>query len=204
MSAYEAIHSPYDWNHFPLAPSGCNAVIYEAPESQGSWASHSTNAWYVGPLQDHYRCSHFFVPYTQAYKVSGSTELFPQHCQAPYLVWNKHLQEVIDKIVTMIHKLLPEKCLRIMSCATAEFSALYESIEQCSLAYPGHEWLLLQADVRLALYMTPPKQRVDQSLKQRVDTNFHTFQRIIGAPSIMNAQNPTHKCSLNLTKRMHQ
>ncbi len=33
MTAYEAIHGPYDWNHFPLAPPGCKAVIYEAPES---------------------------------------------------------------------------------------------------------------------------------------------------------------------------
>ncbi len=33
MLAYEAVHGPYDWNHFPLAPSGCKAVIYEAPES---------------------------------------------------------------------------------------------------------------------------------------------------------------------------
>ena len=25
--AYEAIWGPYDWNHFPLAPPGCKAVI---------------------------------------------------------------------------------------------------------------------------------------------------------------------------------
>jgi hypothetical protein len=31
--AYEALHGPYDWNRFPLAPPGCKAVIYEAPES---------------------------------------------------------------------------------------------------------------------------------------------------------------------------
>jgi hypothetical protein len=26
--AYEAVHSLYDWNRFPLAPLGCKAVIY--------------------------------------------------------------------------------------------------------------------------------------------------------------------------------
>ncbi len=51
---YEAVHGPYYWNCFPLAPPGCKAVIYEAPESQGSWASHSTDMWYVGPSQDHF------------------------------------------------------------------------------------------------------------------------------------------------------
>ncbi len=28
MAAYEALHGPYDWNRFPLAPPGCKAVIY--------------------------------------------------------------------------------------------------------------------------------------------------------------------------------
>ncbi len=27
MLAYKAIHGPYDWNRFPLAPPGCKAVI---------------------------------------------------------------------------------------------------------------------------------------------------------------------------------
>ena len=53
-SAYEALHGPYDWNRFPLAPPGCKAVIYEAPESRTSWGSHSTDAWYLGPSLDHY------------------------------------------------------------------------------------------------------------------------------------------------------
>ena len=65
-SAYEAIHGPYDWNRFPLAPPGCKAIIYESPESRGSWASRGTDAWYVSPSLDHYRCNHYFVPETRA------------------------------------------------------------------------------------------------------------------------------------------
>jgi hypothetical protein len=54
MSVYEAVHGSYDWNGFPLAPPRCKAVIYEAPEARGSWASHGTDAWYIGPSRDHY------------------------------------------------------------------------------------------------------------------------------------------------------
>jgi hypothetical protein len=118
-------------------------------------------------------------------------------------MWNKHLQEVINKLVTRLHELPPEKRLRIMSPVTAKLSAPYESIEQHSLTYPGHEWLLPQADIHLAAYVLPPKQRVDQSVKQRVDTNVHTFQWITNTPPIMNTPNPTQKCSLKLTKRTH-
>jgi hypothetical protein len=39
MSAYEALNGPYDWGHYPLAPIGCKAIIYEAPAVRGSWAS---------------------------------------------------------------------------------------------------------------------------------------------------------------------
>jgi hypothetical protein len=31
-SAYEALHGPYDWNRFPLALSGCKAVIHDKPK----------------------------------------------------------------------------------------------------------------------------------------------------------------------------
>jgi hypothetical protein len=30
ISAYKTIHGPYNWNHFPLAPPGCKAVVYES------------------------------------------------------------------------------------------------------------------------------------------------------------------------------
>ncbi len=90
MSAYEAVHGPYDWNCFPLTPPGCKAVIYKAPKLWGSWASHGTDAWYVGPLLEHYQCNHYFVPNTRAYRVSCSAKLFPQHCQVPFLLWNEN------------------------------------------------------------------------------------------------------------------
>ncbi len=55
MSAYEAIWGPYNWNCFPLAPLVCKVVIYKSPDAQGLWGSHGTNAWYLGPLVDHYQ-----------------------------------------------------------------------------------------------------------------------------------------------------
>jgi hypothetical protein len=64
MSAYEAIHGPYDWNRFPLAPPGCKAIIYKSPEARGSWGTWGMDRWYLGPSLDHYRCNHYFVPKT--------------------------------------------------------------------------------------------------------------------------------------------
>jgi hypothetical protein len=99
ISVYEAIHGPYDWNCFPLAPPGCNAIVYKSPDTQGSWGRRGIDAWCISPSLDHYQCNHFFVPETRAYQKSGSAKLFPQHCQVPFLMWNEHLQEVLDKLI---------------------------------------------------------------------------------------------------------
>jgi hypothetical protein len=45
----------------------------------------------------------------QAYWISGSAKLFPQHCQVPFLLQNKHMQEVFDKLATTLHEMPPEK-----------------------------------------------------------------------------------------------
>ncbi len=80
ISAYEALNGPYNWDRYPLAPPGCNAIIYKAPAVRGSWASRGTDAWYLGPSADHYQCNIYYVPEKRAYRISRSAELFPQHC----------------------------------------------------------------------------------------------------------------------------
>jgi hypothetical protein len=113
--AYEVIHGPYHWNCFPLAPPECNAVIYEPPKARTLCGSCGIDAWCVGPLLDHYRCEHFFVPETCGYFISGLAKLFPQHCHIPFLMWNKHLQEVINELVTTLNKLPLAKQTHILT-----------------------------------------------------------------------------------------
>ena len=54
-------------------------------------------------------------PKTQAYRISGSAKLFPQHYQMPFLMWNEHLQEVIDELVTTIKEMDPSKQARVLT-----------------------------------------------------------------------------------------
>ena len=89
-SAHEILYGAYDWNRYPLAPLGCRAVVYEDGDTRGSWASRGVDGWYLGPSQDHYRCDIYYIPETRGYRVSGSTELFPQHCQLPDVSPHQH------------------------------------------------------------------------------------------------------------------
>jgi hypothetical protein len=98
--AYKALNGLYDWGHYPLAPIGYKAIIYEALAVRGSWASRGTNAWCFGPSKDHYRCNLYYVPETCAYRISGSAELFPQHCQVPTLSPNEHLHALTEELQT--------------------------------------------------------------------------------------------------------
>jgi hypothetical protein len=98
---YEALNGPYNWDRYPLAPPGCKVVIYEAPAVRGSWASRGTDAWYLGPSADHYRCNLYYVPGTWAYRILGSAKLFPQHCQVPNLSNNAHLKALTEEITTL-------------------------------------------------------------------------------------------------------
>ncbi len=143
MSVYEAIWGRYNWNHFLLAPPGCKAVIYEFPNARGLWGSRGTDAWYFGPLVDHYRCNHYFVPETRAYQISGSAKLFPQHCQVPFLSTKDHLQELTNKMASTLGAVMAKKQQRVLTLVQAKLSD--ETIcpgGPTFLTSPCHAWIL--------------------------------------------------------------
>ena len=196
-SAYEVLHGPYDWNRFPLAPPGCKAVIYESPAQRGSWGSRGVDAWYLGPSMDHYRCCHYFVPETRAYRISGSAELFPQHCQVPNLTTGEHLQGLTDEVVNTLSIMTPMKQQQVLTSLRAKLAAHQPTTSH--VTHPLHAWLLPSDDPQIAPPTVPstrPEQRVPE---QRVPM----LQRITNAPPIMAAPNPTNKRLLKTTPRSH-
>ncbi len=183
VSAYEALNGAYNWDCYPLAPPGCKAVIYKAPAVCGSWASRGTDAWYLGPSADHYRCNIYYVPVMQAYRISGWAKLFPQHCQVPNLSNNAHLKALTKElqtstgIVLQIHKVRNLiKCLRDA----------------------------------LDVILTPQtcvEQRVTKSNSNEVplveSENPLPITQISDAPEIMQMRDPTAKRNLSKTKWTH-
>jgi hypothetical protein len=87
ISAYEQLHGPYDFNRTPMAPPGTRAVILDDPSVRASFAPHGTDAFYIGPAMDHYRCSSFFIPSTNRTRISDSVAWLPHKTytrQAPF------------------------------------------------------------------------------------------------------------------------
>jgi hypothetical protein len=184
ISTYEALNRPYDWNQYPTT-SGCKAVIYEDSNTRGLWALQGVNGWYLGPSMDHYRCKFYYISETQAYRILGSTELLPQHCQVPNMTPHQHFCALTNKLA---------KSTAIAS-ATNKGRRLIK---------------LLQSKIKDILH--PPasantpqaKQRVREEEQRVIDeTPILTILRIRNAPPIMQVQNPTAKIVLENTPWLH-
>ncbi len=103
-SAYEVLNGPYDWNWYPLAPLGCKAVVYEDGDTCGSWASQGVDGWYLSPSKDYYWWDLYFIPETSVNRISGSTELFPQHCQIPCLTKHQHFWALTEELAKVVEE----------------------------------------------------------------------------------------------------
>ncbi len=124
-------------------------------------------------------------------------------------MWNKYLQEEIDKLVTTLHELSPEYRSGVISLVQDKLFTHMTSEHTRTLMHPMHEWLLPPVNIQRAPYIPPPEQRVEQRVntanEQRVErfTKLPVLTRITNAPPIMAVPNPTQKRTLKLTKWTH-
>ena len=193
-SAHEVLYGAYDWNRYPLAPLGCRAVVYEDGDTRGSWASRGVDGWYLGPSKDHYRCDMYYIPETRGYRVSGSTELFPQHCQLPDMTPHQHFRALIDELSDDVaRQSMTPKGRRILAL-------LRGRIVQLLAPPPTAEEQRVTADAQRVAAETVREQ------EQRVidDSPILTIPRITDAPGIMESRNPTAKRMLKVTPRTHR
>jgi hypothetical protein len=56
LSAYAQVHGMFNFNRTPLAPPGCEAIVFNGPDKRDSWDFHGEKAWYTQPAMEHYRC----------------------------------------------------------------------------------------------------------------------------------------------------
>jgi hypothetical protein len=50
---------------------------------------------------DHYRWDLYYIPKIWAYRILGSTKLFPQHCQMPIMTLHQHFCALTDKLAIL-------------------------------------------------------------------------------------------------------
>ena len=185
------MHGPYDWNRYLLAPLECKGVIYKDGDVRGSWASRGVDGWYLGPSTDHYRCDVYYVPETRAYRISGSTELFPQHCQLPVFTSHQHLRALTDELAAEGSKAgNTTKGRRLLTLLQSHINNV----------------LTPPPIIPLTLPTMSDKQGVYADEQTRVidETPILTIPRITDAPAIMESRNPTAKRQIKTTPVIHR
>ncbi len=162
-------------------------MVYEDGDTRGSWASQGVDAFYLGPGMDHYQCDHYYILDTRAYRILGSSELFPQYCQLLLSTPHQHFWALTNELT-----------------ANTELAS----------GTPKGQHLLRLLATQIDGLLTPPpageQQRVmegeQRKAEQRVidETPIITIPHITDAPHIMQSQNPTTKCTLKTTPCLHQ
>jgi hypothetical protein len=112
-------------------------------------------------------------------------------------MWNEHLQEVINELVTTLNKHPPEKWTCILTKVQQPIASPMRNHSGRALTHKSHDWLLPPGDAQRQPYISPHEQRVEQRVtevtidhvpEQRVPA---PIPRITDNPAIMTAPNPT-------------
>ncbi len=148
------------------------------------------NGWYLGPSMDHYQCNIYYIPETQAYRLSGSTELFLQHCQLPDMTPHQHLRaltnELTDGATKATHTHKGKRLLQLLQDRITTMLALPPTLKGQRVA---NDNFILQKEAEQRVISESP---------------ILTIKHITNAPGIMESWNPTAKWALKTASRTHQ
>jgi hypothetical protein len=174
-----------------MAPPGTKAIIYKDSDTRALWAPHGLDAWLLGPSKDRYHCHLFYVPETRGYKVSGSANLFPQHCMAPTNTPESHVQELSNELQHNLIALSRKQRNMTVSKSLAHHLDGYIT----GTPIPPQEQMA--------------EKRVEAVEQQRVMdiipiTTHPGIQRVSDTPVMLTANNPTPTRILRTKMRTHQ
>lgn len=99
ISAYEAYYKrPWDFKACPMAPLGVPIISHDKPAERPSWAQHGSEGFYVGPIQDHYRCFQVLISHTGALRITDTIDWQPDAIHLPGFSFLEILEHNINKL----------------------------------------------------------------------------------------------------------
>ena len=163
---------------FPLAPPGKRSVLYLYTDNRSSWGTRGIDAWYCGPSNDHCRCNKFYGHETRSYRISGSFDLFPQHCSLPDMSPEQHSNAVHEELIQSItapkkphkKKLLKRMVDALHKLATSQESAPIQRVPEAETEQ--------ETEPVQRVILAPPCHNFNKSdSKNHTETRLHTHLR---------------------------
>ena len=103
LSAYAALLGNFNFNATPMAPPGTKVVVHEKkPNNSLSWAGHRTEAWYIGPSLEHYRCFKCYMPVTCRERDADTVEFFLRTAPFPRVSTDYYLWQAATDLVEIL------------------------------------------------------------------------------------------------------
>ncbi|KAL7480747.1 hypothetical protein ACHAW6_006410 [Cyclotella cf. meneghiniana] len=81
--AYAHLNGLFDYNKMPHLPMGCNAQVHEKTDSQGTWAFHSINSWYLNTFLEYYCTHRCHIKSTNSEHLSNTVHFQHNHITNP-------------------------------------------------------------------------------------------------------------------------
>ena len=73
------------FNKTPLGPQGTNMVICDVPDAKSSFVPYGTEAWYIRPTKDYYRCYIFYNPTAWHTRISWFLQFLSTYYNLSYI-----------------------------------------------------------------------------------------------------------------------
>jgi hypothetical protein len=179
INAWTGLHNrPYDHMARPLSIYGMKVVVHDKPGLRGTWATHGTDGFYVGPAMRHYRNFRCYMPATRSFRISDTIAWLPvaytMPGHSPLEVLNAAVADLTSAIKQMsstdMHAVNTHRTSEHTTIAQHLVNAVYSLRE---LFHPAHDTPAQPAGVSTSpsapVILAP--QRVEPPVApQRVDT----------------------------------
>jgi hypothetical protein len=115
-------------------------------------------------------------------------------------MWNEHMQEVTDKLVTTLKELPVPKQSGVLDNIISRLDIDDPQPTKRTLTSHTHKWLLPQGNLQRVPIVIHLEQRVELRVTPYHNTNAVPLQLTSEAPPIISAPNPTAKRTFKLIK----
>ena len=97
LSAWEQLHGRYDFNRTPIAPPGTKVLAHLKPDQRQTWAFHASEAWYIGPAMDHYRCYRVWITKSRQERIVNQLSWLHHRTAIPTISKAEQIRDALDE-----------------------------------------------------------------------------------------------------------
>ena len=102
LSACAALLGNFDFNATLMTPPSTKVVVHEKPNNRLSWTGHVTEAWYIGPSLEHYRCFKCYMTVTWRERDADTVEFSPKTTPFPRVLTDDYLWQAATDLVDIL------------------------------------------------------------------------------------------------------